>query len=295
MDPIFAIDLPKISIAAEELFRIGPLSVTNSLLMMFIVMAALVIFFALACRNLQEIPGRRQAAVEFTIESLLNFAAATSGNRPLARRVFPLLATLFLYIIIGNYSGLLPGIGSITVTKDVVVPATEIASMNAEQQSHLTKNADGTFSQLEKVPIFRSPNADLNMTLSMALIVVVLVQVLGVQANGFGYFKEFLNPIHTIGEFSRILSLSLRLFGNIFGGEVLVTVMYALTYVVVPTLFLGLELFFGFIQALIFTVLTVIFISLAVTGHGDHADGNHATESKDGHANELADSFSPGD
>jgi len=117
------------------------------------------------------------------------------------------------------------------------------------------------------------------MTLAMALIVVVLVQYLGIRAHGpGGYIKElftpaFLGPIHIIGELSRIVSLAFRLFGNIFGGEVLVTMMYALTFVLIPTVFLGLELFFGLIQALIFTILTIIYIQLAVSGHGDgHGD-----------------------
>ncbi len=113
------------------------------------------------------------------------------------------------------------------------------------------------------------------MTLALALIVMVLVQYYGIQANGAGYFREFRNPMAIIELFSRILSLSLRLFGNIFGGEVLVTVMYALTFVLVPTLFLFLELFFGFIQALVFVVLTIIFISLAAT---EHHGGGHAAE-----------------
>jgi F-type H+-transporting ATPase subunit a len=117
----------------------------------------------------------------------------------------------------------------------------------------------------------------------------VLVQVAGIQAQGVGgYLKELLTPIplaplHIIGEFARILSLSFRLFGNVFGGEVLVTVMYSLTYVLIPTVFLGLEIFFGAIQALIFTVLTVIYFSLAVAGHGGH-DQHDITAEEAAHA-----------
>jgi F-type H+-transporting ATPase subunit a len=86
-----------------------------------------------------------------------------------------------------------------------------------------------------------------------------------------------LTPVHIISEFSHIISLAARLFGNIFGGEVLVTVMYALVPLLVPTVFLGLEVLFGFIQALIFTVLSIVYIALATSGgHDDHAETAHA-------------------
>lgn len=285
MDPIFAISIPKISLAAEELFHIGPLQITNANLTMLIVMIAIAVFFITSTRKLSMVPGRRQALVEFSVESLLNFTTATSGNPRLARKIFPLIFTLFVFILCANYAGLLPGVGSIYVKKDVPVPATvSVAQLTpAERQAEdIIQKSDGKFYYHdEKVPIFRAPNADLNMTLAMALIVTVLVQYYGIQANGAGYFREFKNPMAVIEVFSRILSLSLRLFGNIFGGEVLVTVMYALTFVFVPTLFLVLELFFGFIQALVFAVLTIIFISLAATehegGHGAH-DGSEPDE-----------------
>jgi F-type H+-transporting ATPase subunit a len=134
------------------------------------------------------------------------------------------------------------------------------------------------------VPFFRAPNADLNMTIAMALIAVVTVQFFAIRGHGIGnYLKEFVAPpipfLHLIGEFSRIISLSARLFGNVFGGEVLLAVIIALTTPlafglvgVVPTLFYGLELFFGFIQALLFSLLTLIYIAVAAAGHDDHEE-----------------------
>jgi F-type H+-transporting ATPase subunit a len=282
MDPIFAINLPKITLAPDTLFHIGPIPITNSNLVMIIVMVAIILFFALLTRRLQTVPSRGQALGEVIVEGLFNFTAATSGNRSLARRIFPLTATLFIFILLANYAGLLPGMETIYLKRDVAVTAKACTAMTEAEiaKDHITKNPDGTCTAVgEHVPLFRSPNADLNMTLGMALLVVVLVQVTGIVSNGVGgYLKELLTPIplapiHIVGEFSRILSLSFRLFGNIFGGEVLVTVMYALTYVVVPTLFLVLEVFFGAIQALIFTTLTIIYFSLAAAGHGGaHAD-----------------------
>jgi F-type H+-transporting ATPase subunit a len=283
MGTVFAINIPHVSLPAEELFKIGPLEITNSNLTMLIVMAVIVVFFIAIVRKLTVIPGRRQAVAEMAVEGLLGFTTTTAGSRPLARRIFPLAATLFIFILCANYSGLLPGVGSIYIKKDVPVLPSAVADLKPAEKDRLVTNPDGTqYLRDEEVPIFRSPNADLNMTLAMALIVVVLVQYMGIRAHGpGGYIKElftpaFLGPIHIIGELSRIISLSFRLFGNIFGGEVLVTMMYALTFVFIPTVFLGLELLFGLIQALIFTILTIIYIQLAVAGHGDsHGEEEH--------------------
>ncbi|MDQ2785923.1 MAG: F0F1 ATP synthase subunit A [Chloroflexota bacterium] len=279
MDTVFAINIPHVSLPAEELFKIGPLSITNSNLQMLLVMIGIVLFFALVTRKLALVPGRRQALAEIAVEGLFNFTVSTAGSRKLARRIFPLAATLFIFILLANYSGLLPGVGTIYITKNVPVAAAEVGNLKPEEKTRLVTNPDGTmYLKNEQVPIFRSPNADLNMTLAMALIVVVLVQIMGLQAHGAGgYFKElftpvWLGPIHIVGEISRIVSLSFRLFGNIFGGEVLVTMMYALTFLVIPTVFLGLELFFGLIQALIFFILTIVYIQLAVAGHDGHGD-----------------------
>lgn len=282
MGTIFAINIPRVSLPAEELFKIGPLEITNSNLTMIIVMAAILIFFVAVVRKLSIVPGRRQAAAELAIDGLLGFTVSTAGSRSLGRKIFPLAATLFLFILCANYSGLLPGVGSIYIKKDVLIEQSAVSGLKPAEKDRLITKEDGKqYLHDEEVPIFRSPNADLNMTLAMALIVVVLVQYLGIRSHGpGGYVKElftpaFLGPIHIIGELSRIISLAFRLFGNIFGGEVLVTMMYALTFVLIPTIFLGLELFFGLIQALIFTILTIIYIQLAVSGHGD-AHGEEA-------------------
>src|SRR5207244_7750269 len=137
------------------------------------------------------------------------------------------------------------------------------------------------------VPFLRAANADLNTTLAMALIAMFTVWISGIMAHGLGgFFKELLTPIplapiHIMGELARIISLSFRLFGNIFGGEVLVTVMYVLLGSVFlgfgTFIFLGLELLFGFIQAMIFSILTLVFIATAVAGHGGgHREEAHA-------------------
>ncbi|MCA9848990.1 MAG: F0F1 ATP synthase subunit A, partial [Dehalococcoidia bacterium] len=149
------------------------------------------------------------------------------------------------------------------------------------------------------VPFIRPPNADLNMTLAMALIAVGTVQVAGIRAHGLGgrikhmADPPFLFPIEVIGEGSRVVSLAARLFGNVFAGEVLLGVMFALGAalkiailpLVFPVVFLFLEVLFGTIQALVFSLLTLIYITLAAAhDHGDEHDEAHAHGHETAHA-----------
>ncbi len=239
--------------APDVLFHIGPFVVTNSMLTAWVVMIFLVGVSLLATRRMSLVPeSRLQNLMELIVEFLLDLAEKTAGSQ-VGRRVFPLVATLFIFILTANWFGILPGVGTIKLV-----------------DPHHPEHA---------APLFRAATSDLNMTIAMALIVIVVVQVLGVTMNGLrGYLKELstpllLTPIHLIGELSHVISLSARLFGNIFGGEVLLAVMFALVPYFIPVIFMGLEMFFGFIQALIFSVLTIVYISLAASGHGseEHA------------------------
>ena len=297
-----AIEKPHVSLAAEKIFGIGPLSVTNSMITMFIVIGALVLFFSFATSKLRSgnraamlaAPRGAQNFAETVVELLLNLVENTAGKR-LGRTIFPLIATLFIFILAGNYSGLLPGVGTIGICQEP-----HHASGRAPLTASITPIGAGNYTVAAEegvagpgcsvagqvlYPFFRSPNADLNMTIAMALVAIVTVQVLAVRSHGVGhYLKEFIAPpipfLHVIGELSRIISLSARLFGNIFGGEVLLAVIIALTLPaigligLVPAIFYGLELFFGLIQALLFSLLTLIYISVAAAGHGDH-DEHH--------------------
>jgi F-type H+-transporting ATPase subunit a len=141
------------------------------------------------------------------------------------------------------------------------------------------------------VPIMRPPTADLNMTLAMALVTFTTVQVMGIRAHGFkGRIKHmadppFIFPIELVSEFGRIISLSARLFGNVLAGEVLLGVMYALAAaakiailpLLVPVVFIVLELLFGTIQALVFALLTAIYITMAASGGHEEGEAGHAT------------------
>lgn len=273
-----------ISLPAETLVDLGFLRITNSAFTMLLVMAGLVIFFARATRKKALVPTGSQNVAEAIVEWLLQLVEGAAG-KDLGRRIFPLIASLFIFIISANYAGLLPFVGTVGFYEHAasaphgsrVVEVASSTGQAAALPSRPAPEAERVF-----VPFLRSPNADLNMTLAMALLAVGTVQFAGIAAHGvLGYLKGlatpvFLAPLHIIGEFSRIISLSARLFGNIFGGEVLVTVIYSLTKLVIPVAFLGIELLFGFIQALIFSLLTMSYIMLAVAGHGDHGAGDHA-------------------
>jgi len=237
-----------ISISAEKVFVLfDKIPVTNSILTTWLVMVLLFIFSLLATHNLSLVPGYIQSIAEIIIEGLYRLYETVIGDK--IKTYFPLLATLFIFIIFLNWAGLLPGVGTIGIDKI--------------EDEHI-----------EFIPLFRSGSADLNMTIALALIAFLVIQFTGIKNSGFTYFKKFLNftsPINffvgileLLSEFSKIISFAFRLFGNIFAGEVLLTVIAFLVPLIAPLPFLGLELFVGFIQALVFSMLTAAFISLAV-------------------------------
>jgi F-type H+-transporting ATPase subunit a len=304
-----------VELAAETLFHLGPVPVTNSMLTMFIVMAVILLAGWLLARKASLVPGRSQGAFEGMVEFLLNLVEATAGKRA-GRRIFPLVGALFIFIIFANYSGLLPGVGTVGFYEthaieegiqesgeEVTVPdADAVPDITQEEHEEDPSAVIGETEEIHAedehseervlVPYFRAPNADLNMTLAMALLTFTVVQVAGIAAHGVGgrikhmADPPFLFPIEVISEFSRIISLSARLFGNVFAGEVLLAVMYALGAAIrvaiiplaFPVVFLFAELLFGAIQALVFALLTLIYITLATAGGHDEAHHAHDEE-----------------
>ena len=291
-----------IAIAPETLFTVGPINVTNSLLMTFVVMGLLLIIGAAIARSAKLVPGRWQSLFEVAATFLLELVEST-GGRSFGRRIFPLVGAIFMFIVIANYSGLLPGVGTIGIYRTEPAAAeadathadegaadestaveTETAVVDAEEEPALETHP-------ELVPIMRPPTADLNMTLAMALVTFTTVQVMGIRAHGFkGRIKHmadppFIFPIELVSEFGRIISLSARLFGNVLAGEVLLGVMYALAAaakiailpLLVPVVFIVLELLFGTIQALVFALLTAIYITMAASGGHEEGEAGHAT------------------
>src|SRR5215207_1870330 len=281
-----------IAIAPEVLFTVGPVNVTNSMLMTFIVMGFLLIFGAALARGAKLVPGRWQSLFEVAASFILDLVEST-GGRNFGRRIFPLVGAIFAFILIANYTGLLPGVGTIGIYRTESAGA-EADAPNADENAAVDEeHADGA--QAEFVPIFRPPTADLNMTLAMALVTFTTVQVMGIRAHGFRCRIKhmadppFIFPIELVSEFGRIISLSARLFGNVLAGEVLLGVMYALAAaakiailpLLVPVVFIVLELLFGTIQALVFALLTAIYITMAA---GDSHGGEHATHApEEGH------------
>jgi F-type H+-transporting ATPase subunit a len=189
---------------------------------------------------------------------------------------FPLLATLFIFIAAANWGGLLPGVGTI---------GTYVNDSQEQTPSHSPAEIIKTESPPTYifVPYLRGATADLNTTFAIAITAVIAIQYYGIKSLGLGYFKKFINlsnPImfgvgllEIISEFSRIISFAFRLFGNIFAGEVILTVIAFLIPLplLLPLPFIGLELFVGFIQALVFSMLTAVFLNVAVShGEGEH-------------------------
>ena len=244
-----------ISVAAEPVFRLGPVPVTNSLLVTWLVMALFGSFALWYQKESQKKkPSRAKLVADSILLGLLKFFKAVAGER--AKEFYPLLATFFIFIIVANWSGLLPGVGAVGFWEH-----------HGEHKIF--------------VPFLRGATADLNTTLALALVSVGAAQYLGIKALGWkkylSKFFNFANPIkffigilELVSEFAKVFSFSFRLFGNIFAGEVLLAVMAFLLPFFVPIPFLVLEIFVGFIQALVFAMLSLVFISLAISDHEAH-------------------------
>ena len=268
--PAVVVDLqPSTAVTPAPMIYFHP-SISSTILTMWIVMVLLLLVAFLVTRGMKLIPGRVQNVVEWAYEFGCDFAVGIGGEK--SRRYYPIFAGFFVFILFSNWSGLVPPVG--------------------------------------KIEQLRAPTSDVNITLGLALTSFVLFQGEGFRRLGVrGYLGKFF-PIgefrHGIGagilamyvgiielflEFVKPVTLSMRLFGNIYGGEVALAVISALTLAVVPVALLGLEALLNLIQALIFSVLTLMFIMIAIEGHGeeehkpvhagDFAEGNTVLEGTD--------------
>ena len=247
---------PHISIHAENIFQIGGFPVTNAILLSALVFIFLIVITIILRRKLSLIPNTLQNIAEVILDGTLGVMDSVTLDRRKSEEYLPLTMTIFLFVLFSNWFGLLPGVGSIIVSHGG-----------------------------ESVPFFRSPASDLNFTIALALISVTFVNVLGVAAVGIrsrlSVFFNFENPIkffvgilELISEFAKIISFSFRLFGNVFAGEVLLTIIAFLVPYAAPLPFMFLEIFVGFIQAFVFGMLTLVFVSMASTKHEELAE-NH--------------------
>jgi len=240
-----------ISIKAEPIFSIGEFHVTNSL---FTAAIVLVLTLLLSIFYVTQINKKNKNKlfylVHFAVSSVYKLIESVLGDK--TPMFFPILGTFFFFILFQNWFGLIPGVGSILIKT--------------------MEHGEEVF-----VPLLRGNNADLNTTIMLGLFAFVLIQYNGFKYLGLDYLKKFLNfknPIgffsgilELVGEFSKIISFAFRLFGNIFAGEVLLAVIAFLVPVLATFPFLLLEVFVGMIQALVFSMLTAVFISTAIAKH----------------------------
>jgi F-type H+-transporting ATPase subunit a len=234
------------AVQPEVIFTIGGIAITNTVFTSWVALLLVVVFAFFVTRSMKLVPSGIQNLGEMIIELLLGLSEQVAGSR--ARAFLPLVATLFLYILFANWIGIIPGVGS--------------------------WNYDGHV-------IFRSPNSDLSLTAAMATIVFFAVQITGLRAGTRAYFMKFLWPpligqLEIVSEFSRPLSLAFRLFGNMLAGFILVEIMLQLVPLALPVVFLGLELGVGLIQALIFAILTLAFLSLSASHEHSEASPEHS-------------------
>jgi len=245
---------PHISLKAEKIFEIFGIPITNSILSSLIVLILFLILGLNYFRESKKDPLKRNSLyfiVNFLLKSLYNFFYGVLGEETI--KYFPLLTSFFLFILLQNWFGLIPGVGSILI------------KINAHNTHHF-------------IPLLRGGTADLNTTLGLAIFSVIFTNIASIKALGvknyiarFYRIKEpisfFIGSLEIISEFSKVISFAFRLFGNIFAGEVLLTVIAFLLPMLASFPFLILEIFVGFIQALVFTMLTCVFISLGISKH----------------------------
>lgn len=250
-----------IVLKAEPIFVIGPFIFTNSTLLGMVVAAFMIYFMTKAAKNSTVKPSNKfTEIVEAGCEFVVGTAEGIFHSRKKAVQYAPMLLTLFFFILLNNWAGLMPGVGTI-----------------------MGRSGE------EATPLFRPFTSDINGTLALAIVTIVLVQIYAIRELGVkGHLKHYFsnqpwNPINlfvgfleVIGEFTRIMSLSLRLFGNVFAGEVLIMVINKISSVMSPVTalpFVFMEFFVGFIQAFVFTMLTIVFLAVA-THHEEEEHGS---------------------
>lgn len=274
----------EVTIYAEPIFHMGSFQVTNSLITSWL--AVLIVFvFALFIRiKMKKIPGKLQNVFEVILEGALSLVDQVTNDRKISNKIFPLVFSLFVFILVNNWLGLLPILGSFGLI--------------------LSEEGHNVF-----VPFLRSGTADINTTLALSIMMVLASNLFGIitiglwktinkyvnlNALGFIFTKVrkdpsilivapisfFVGILELIGEMAKVASLSFRLFGNVFAGEVLLVSMSVLFAYVVPGPFLFLEVFVGLIQALIFSLLSTVYFTIASQDHEEHEE-KHVSSGND--------------
>lgn len=240
----------QIELAAEKVFELFHFPITNTLLMAWIVILLLSGIALFVYRKIAVIPSAVQNMLEIMVEKFLGIMEGLFDSRKTAEKYFPIVATIFLFLLISNWLGIMPGVGTVGFFE--------------------IKDGKEFF-----IPLFRSSASDLNFTLALAISAVFSINFFGIIALGFwkhaakfftirGPIEFFVGILEFISEIAKMISFAFRLFGNVFAGEVLLVITAFLVPYLIPVPFLLLEIFVGFVQALVFAMLTMVFISIAV-------------------------------
>jgi F-type H+-transporting ATPase subunit a len=290
----FPVPQPGIHLSAnyhDPFYKLGPIYITNTFIAAWLSILVLVGFFFLATRKMKLIPKGLQSFAELVIELLLNFVEGVAGKE-YGRRFFPIVATIFLYVLMNAWLGLLPVFN--------VIGTAHEGTSDTLLHSFLSIFPQYSGAIID-VPILRPANTDINIPLMLALVSFFSVEYWGITSLGFRHYlgkflrfqqlfrglKElfkgkikpalsailfglidvFVGALESLAELVRIISFTFRLFGNMTAGEVLLLMITFLMPWVVGSLFYGLETLLGFIQALIFSALTLVFATMAVTRH----------------------------
>jgi len=239
-----------VSFAAEPIFSVGYFKFTNTLLDTLIIDVILVSLCLFISKNIKMIPGILQNGIEYVVEGLYGLTESVAAER--TAKIFPYFMSFFLFILLINWSGLIPGVGTIGFFHE----------------------AEG---KKELIPLVRAASSDLNMTLGLALVSLVATHAMSINTVGIkDYLSRYfsLNPIflyvgilELIGEVTKVISLSFRLFGNIFAGEVVLSTVSSIFAFIFPLPFMLLEVIVGLVQALVFSMLTMAFMAVLTTPH----------------------------
>ena len=275
--------LPHINVPVEPIFTIGGFNFTSTLLLAIVDAIILFVMFFLYSRRKKVLPGRIQNALEWMVQVFLNLCEEVAGKRK-GRVFFPWVFGIFLFVLMGNLWEIIPGIESLgTINHEI--PGCEHVSTTLGFLL-LDKNSSNCITAW-----LRPPSTDLNFTLAIAVVSVVVTQIYGWRMLGAkaqlgryislreGVLGLFVGILEAVLEVARIISFGFRLFGNLFAGDALLLVMGFLLPFVGAIPFYFLEIFVGVIQAFVFAMLTLIFLELGTTGHGHtDAEEEHAAE-----------------
>ncbi|MFH1486943.1 MAG: F0F1 ATP synthase subunit A [Chloroflexota bacterium] len=299
--------LAHIQLPAEKISTIAGFSITNTIIAAWLSIVVLLLISYFGTRRMQLVPTGLQNFVEVVVEMFLGLVENVAGKKH-GRRFFPVVTTIFLFIVVSNWMGLLPGYGTIGIVEHddhgnafnkADIAGAEIALFMPGGEEHTDSHEAKDVERGILVPFLRSANTDVNTPLALALMSAIFVEYWGISTLGFlkymskffdvrlllkgnlffGFINLFIGILELLSELVRVVSFTFRLFGNIIAGEILIAVMVFMVPWIAVVPFYGLEIFVGFIQAFIFAMLTLIFGVIAVMEHGGEQHGeSHGEE-----------------